>query len=180
MMVFRPEGFWQTLTDMGQNSPPVFNTYMAFSSQPPPGGSPAGQVTIDYRWEVVEWRYDPENGRYRRWAAGEPHLDGNTGEQVTAANVIILVPIHVEDPTICEEIRDGQCLHLSVEIQLWGSGGGLVLRDGQQYPVTWHRESRYDMLTFTDENGNPFPLQIGNSWVQLVPNWYDNPVTVMP
>ena len=46
--------------------------------------------------------------------------------------------------------------------------------------MTWHRENRNDLLTFTDAEGNPFPLQIGNTWVQLVPTWYDDPVTVSP
>ncbi|MCB9419104.1 MAG: DUF3048 domain-containing protein [Ardenticatenaceae bacterium] len=175
-----PEGFYRALDTKGLNVPPQFNNVMTFSSEPPEGGQPASQVSIDYQWEVVEWRYNEEDGRYYRWAAGQPHLDGNTNEQVNAANIIIISPYHVEDPTICEEAHDGKCVALSVQIQLWGSGGGIILRDGQQYLITWHRESRNDLLTFTDAAGNPFPLQIGNSWVQLVPNWYNDPVTVTP
>lgn len=175
-----PADFWQALAARGQNTPPTFNTFMAFSNNPPPGGQPAGAVTLNYQWEIVEWRYDPAIGRYRRWAGGEPHLDGNSGEQVTAANVVILTPVHVEDPTICEEIRNGVCAHLSIQIQLWGTGTGIVLRDGQQYPVTWHRTGRNDMLTFTNSEGNAFPLQIGNSWVQLVPDWLEGPVSIVP
>ena len=175
-----PADFWQALAAKGQNTPPAFNTFMAFSNNPPPGGQPASAVTLNYQWEIVEWRYDPAIGRYRRWAGGEPHLDGNTGEQVTAANVIILTPTHVEDATICEEIRDGACAHLSIQIQLWGTGTGIVLRDGQQYPVTWHRVNRNDMLTFTYSEGNSLPLQLGNSWVQLVPNWLEGPVQISP
>ena len=34
-----------------------------------------------------------------------------------------------------------------------------------------------DTLTFTVPTGNPFPLQIGNTWVQLVPTWYADPVS---
>lgn len=175
-----PADFWQTLAAKGQNTAPTFSTYMAFSNQPPPAGQPASSVAINYQWEVVEWRYDPAIGRYRRWAGGEPHLDGNTGEQVTAANVIIISPVHVEDPTICEEIRDGICAHLSIQIQLWGTGTGIILRDGQQYPVTWHRTNRNDMLTFTNSEGNAFPLQLGNSWVQVVPDWVAGAVSVTP
>jgi hypothetical protein len=173
-----PLGFYRALDAKGLNNPPNFNTTLAFSSEPPAGGQPASQVTLDYQWEVVEWKYDEGDGRYYRWAAGQPHLDGNTNEQVNAANIIIISPFHVEDPTICEEIRDGQCVALSVQIQLWGSGSGIILRDGQEYPINWHREGRNDLLTFTDANGDPFPLQIGNSWVQLVPSWYNDPVTV--
>ena len=176
----RPDIFRQGLEALGLNTAPNFNGLLTFASQPPPGGQSGSRVAIDYQWEVVEWRYDAAAGRYYRWAAGEPHLDGRTGEQVSAANVVVIAPFHVEDGTICEEIRNDVCAHLSVQIQLWGSGTGLVMRDGQQYPVTWHRENRNDLLTFTDTDGNAFPLQIGNSWVQLVPTWYNDPVSVTP
>lgn len=176
----RPAIFRQGLEAQGLNTPPNFNGLLTFASEPPTGGTPASSVAIDYQWETVEWRYDETAGRYFRWAAGEPHLDGNTGEQVSAANIVVIAPFHVEDATICEQITNGVCTHLSVQIQLWGSGTGFILRDGQQFPVTWHRENRNDLLTFTDAEGNPFPLQIGNTWVQLVPTWYDDPVTVSP
>jgi hypothetical protein len=164
----------------GLNRAPNFNGVMAFGSETPAGGQPASYVSLDYRWEVVEWRYDAEDGRYYRWAAGSPILDANTGEQVSAANVVIISPNHVEDPTICEEIRNNECVALSVQIQIWGSGSGIILRDGQQFPINWHREGRNDLLTFTDASGSPFPLQIGNSWVQLIPSWYTDPVTITP
>ncbi len=174
----RPAVFREGLEALGLNTPPNFNGLLTFTSEPPAGGSPASSVAIDYQWETVEWRYDAADGRYYRWAAGEPHLDGNTGEQVSAANVVVIAPFHVEDATICEQITNGVCTHLSVQIQLWGSGTGFILRDGQQFPVTWHRDGRNDLLTFTGADGNPLPLQIGNTWVQLVPTWYDDPVSV--
>jgi hypothetical protein len=176
----KPDGFWERLDEMGQNVPPTFNTTLAFSSLPPEGGSPASRVIVDYDWTLLDWRYDPEIGRYRRWADAEIHSDGNTGEQATAANVIVISPAHVEDANICEEIRDGVCRHLSMEIQIWGAGGATVFRDGQRYAVTWQRANRNDLLTFIDNEGNPFPLQIGNTWVQVVPNWLANPVEVTP
>ena len=175
-----PEQLWAYMDSIGQNTPPHFGTYLTFSDAAPAGGTPASSVTVDYDWTVVQWVYDAETGRYGRWADGEIHADGNTLEQVTAANVVVIAPYHAEDPTICEEIRDGVCAHQSVQIQLWGSGTGAVFRDGQRYDVTWHREGRNDLLTFTDADGNPFPLKIGNTWVQLVPTWLSNPVTVEP
>lgn len=175
-----PAQFWDDLTEKGLNVAPAFTSHMAFASETPAGGTPASTAIVDYDYTISEWRYDAEIGRYRRWADGEEHIDANTGEQLTAENIVIISPFHVLDPNICEEAHDGKCVHLSVQIQIWGTGTGLVLRDGQQFPVTWHRENRSDMLTFTDANGNPFPLQIGNTWVQLVPSWLENPVTITP
>ena len=176
----RPAIFRQGLEAQGLNTPPNFNGLLTFTSQPPAGGEPASRVTLDYEWELMEWRYDEVTGRYFRWAAEEPILDANSGEQVSAANVVVIAPFHVEDATICEQITNDVCTHLSVQIQLWGSGTGFILRDGQQYAVTWHREGRNDLLTFTTADGRPFPLQIGNTWVQLIPTWYDDPVSVTP
>jgi hypothetical protein len=171
----------QAVAAKGMDTRPQFQTFNSFNPTPPTGGTPAGRIAIDYQATEVEWQYDPATGRYRRWSDGQPHLDANTGEQVTAANLIVVSPFHVLDPTICEQINsDGTCAHLSVQIQLWGTGGAAVFRDGQRYDVAWNRVNRNDMLTFTDSSGNPFPLQIGNSWVQLVPSWLDNPVTVTP
>jgi hypothetical protein len=174
----RPEVLWESMEASGLNRRPQTGTTLAFTSIPPDGGRPGSRGRINYNWTLVEWRYDEADGRYYRWTDGEPHLDGNTLEQVNAANIIMLSPFHVEDATICEEIRDGVCVHLSVQIQIWGSGSGLILRDGQVYDVVWHREGRNDILSFTDPHGNPFPLQIGNSWVQLIPSWLRDPVTI--
>jgi hypothetical protein len=174
----RPEQLWQSMEASGLNRRPETGTTLAFTSIPPEGGKPGSVGRINYNWTQVEWRYDEADGRYYRWTDGVPHLDGNTMEQLNAANIILISPLHVEDPTICEEILNNVCRHLSVQIQIWGSGSGLILRDGQAYDVFWHREGRNDILTFTDPAGNPFPLQIGNSWVQLIPSWLRDPVSV--
>lgn len=176
-----PELLWEALTELGQNERPTFTTTNIFSSEPPPDGSPASSVEINYNWTIVDWHYESGSGQYRRWADGLVHADGNSLEQVRADNVIVLSPFHAYDGKICEQVNtDGTCAAWSVEIQLWGQGNAAVFRDGQQYHVIWHREGRTDSLTFTDRNGEPFPLKIGNSWIQLVPTWLDNPVSVSP
>lgn len=172
---------YEALDEKGENRPPTFSSTNVFSETPPPGGTPASALDVDYNWTLANWRYNPSTQRYLRWADGEVHADGNSGEQVSVANVIVIAPYHAYDATICEQINtDGTCAAQSVEVQLWGSGGGAVFRDGQRYDVTWHRENRTDSLTFTDSEGNPFPLKIGNSWVQVVPTWVENPLRVTP
>lgn len=179
-LYIRMDQLWQAVQDKGLNTPPVFGSYNAFTEVAPEGGTPASKINIDYKTEKVEWVWDPEIGKYRRWMDFEEHVDANTEEQVTAANVVFLTPYHVNDANICEQINNGVCAALSIEIQLWGSGPAIVFRDGQQYNVTWHREGRNDQLTFTDADGNPFPLQIGNTWVQLVPGYLPDPLAVTP
>jgi hypothetical protein len=175
-----PELLWEALSEKGQNRPPAFSTANVFSEEPPAGGTPASALTLDYVATQAEWRYDRASGRYLRWSDGQVHTDGNTGEQVSAANVIVVAPYHAYDATICEQANaDGTCAALSVEVQLWGSGGGAVFRDGKRYDVTWERLGRTDSLTFKDSEGNPFPLKVGNSWVQVVPTWLEDPLAVV-
>jgi hypothetical protein len=179
-LYIRMPDLWAAVEAKGLNVAPHFNTFNAFTEAPPAGGSPAGVINISYKTEEIEWVYDEEIGKYRRWMDFEEHLDANTEEQVTVANVIYLNPFHVNDPNICEQITNGVCAALSIEIQLWGSGPAVVFRDGQRYDVTWQRIGRNDQLTFTDAQGDPFPLQIGNSWVQVVPSYIPNSLTVTP
>ncbi|MCB8921363.1 MAG: DUF3048 domain-containing protein [Ardenticatenaceae bacterium] len=174
-----PEELWQRMDDMGINVPPTYSEVMAFSSETPPGGTSGTDAVINYRdWTVVEWQYDAENGRYWRWSDGEPHLDANTSEQVNAANVVIVYAIHQQVVSICESQSGDVCNAHSTEIQIWGQGDAIILRDGQQFPATWKRENRSNILTFYDDAGDPIPLQIGNTWFQLVPYHYSNPVTI--
>lgn len=172
-----PVGLWQELEEMGVNRAPRFTTSMAFDSTPPPEGDPATHVAIDYaNWSLIEWDYDVESGRYRRTVDGETFIDGNNGEQVSAANVIILYVPHQFDREICIYHDGTTCSMYTTEIQLWGRGVADLIRDGKKYDVTWVRDNRSDMLTFIDDEGNPVPLQIGNTWFQVVPFYFDDPV----
>ena len=174
-----PAGLWQALAAHQENRPPQFTTWLTFSTLPPPNGEPARRITVAYdTTTLVEWVYNVEDGRYYRWADGEPTLDANNGLQISAANVILLTAIHQQDKSICLTHSNGVCSDWPVEIQIWGQGEAILLRDGKQYPVTWLRENRSDMFTFVDEAGQPVPLQIGNSWFQVLPQYYTNPVTI--
>ena len=179
-LYIRLADLWAAVEAKGLNNAPHFGTFNAFTEEPPAGGSPATTINISYKTEEIEWVYDPEIGQYRRWMDFEEHLDANTEEQVTVSNVIYINPFHVNDANICEQINNGVCAALSIEIQLWGSGPAVVFRDGQRYDVTWQRVGRNDQLTFRDAAGNPFPLQIGQSWVQVVPSYIPNSLTVTP
>lgn len=164
----RLDPLWGAVSAKGQNTRPRFTDYNAFSEEPPAGGAAAGSVHVSYPNESVEWVYDLASGRYERWMDGERHMDANGG-QVTAANVIQLSPAHTMSSVCAHETND-VCDAWSHDIQLRGSGPAVVYRDGLRYDVTWrHQPGRNDQLTFTDGGGQPFPLQIGNTWVQVMP-----------
>lgn len=174
-----PAGLWQAIAAHGEDRPPEFTAWMTFDTVPPPGGEPARSVTVAYdTYTVVEWVFNMVDGRYYRWADGEAAIDANNGQQISAANVILLTAIHEKDHSICLTHSDGICSDWPLEIQIWGEGEAIILRDGKQYPVTWLRENRSDFFTFVDENGDQLPLQIGNSWYQILPHYYENPALI--
>jgi hypothetical protein len=174
-----PAGLWQAIAAHEEDRPPAFTTWMTFSTLLPPGGEPASRITVAYdTYTLVEWVYNPADGRYYRWADGEATIDANNGQQITAANVILLTAVHEQDRSICLTHSNDVCSDWPIEIQIWGQGDAIILRDGKQHPVTWLRENRSDMFTFVDAEGNVVPLQIGNSWFQILPHYYSNPVTI--
>jgi hypothetical protein len=175
-----PATLWGVMEAKGLGNRPVLNTTMVFDELPPVGDIPASEVTLDYRWAVVDWKYDEESGHYKRWTDGEVHKDANTDEQIQASNVIVILANHREDPTICEQVTNGVCTHYSVEPQIWGTGPAILFRDGKRYDGTWQRINRGDMLTLYDAAGEALPLQIGNTWFQVIPTWYVDPVSVIP
>jgi hypothetical protein len=176
-----PAGLWQALDAHEEDRPPEFTAWLTFSSLPPQGGAAANRIEVAYdTYTLVEWVYDPANGRYWRSADGEPTIDANNGEQISAANVILLTAVHEQDKSICLTHSNGTCSTWPLEIQIWGQGDAIILRDGKQYPATWLRENRSDMFTFVAADGNAVPLQIGNSWFQVLPHYYNNPVTISP
>jgi hypothetical protein len=94
--------------------------------------------------------------------------------------VVVVYANHQTDFNICETQLADRCQDYSIEIQLWGEGRAQVFRDGQLFQATWQRLNRNDMLTFIDADGNPLPLQVGNSWFQLVPVDIGPRLTITP
>lgn len=155
------------LDERGLNVPPTFRGSMLFDATAPEGGAPAATFTIEYIAMDVRWQYNPTHSKWLRWAEEEPHLDANTGLQLAFSNVVVLAANHVdagfpEDPN-----------HNSTEIQLWGEGPASFFRNGQRWDGRWRRAADDEMLSFYFEDGNPFPLDIGNTFFQVVPTGFE-------
>lgn len=139
---------------------------MAFDSQIPPGGEPG--LLLDMRYSLAaftHWTYDMESGLYLRaqeTGADQfevaPLEDALTGQRIAAANVIVIFVLH-EYYLVSPEM---------IEIRLYGRGPALVFRDGQVFSVTWVRAGQYNVLTFETDDGQPFPVKPGNSWIEVV------------
>lgn len=163
---------WEVTQSLGINTAQDLQG-MAFLEQAPAGSAPATTLQIDFQLDnnVVEWRYDTARGRYARWVdtapPGElvPHIDLNTNEQLTAANVAVLYVNHITTD-IVEDFENGG--HCGYEIQLWGSGPAKLFRDGQTYDLTWVRFDIADVVGFVGPDNHIFPFKPGNTWFEIV------------
>ncbi|MGH2593917.1 MAG: DUF3048 domain-containing protein [Anaerolineae bacterium] len=175
-----PAAVWDEATRRNINGPQDLSG-IVFSATPIEPGAPATQVVIPYRGERAEWRYDPSSttcsgqpGCYLRRSDGAPHTDALNGQQLSAANVVVVYANHVEDRRYFEDVAAGG--HYSIQIQIWNDpsnptlpgGRAQIVRDGQVFEGHWSRPGRFDMLTFVDTAGKPIPLKPGITWFQLV------------
>ncbi|NPV77071.1 MAG: DUF3048 domain-containing protein [Anaerolineae bacterium] len=140
-----------------------------FDPAPPSQNEYAVQVGIQYaKFNRGEWRYDPETKTYNRWTDDKgdstnmiPLTDRLTGDQVTAANVIILFVEYVEfNPT----------LH---NIKVWDNQEGqraLFFRDGVLINGSWRAPGHHQPIQFYNDFGLPMALKPGKSWITLVGN----------
>ncbi len=172
----------EVVAQKGLNQRPTPAAGWVFSPSAPAGGSTASSVTIPYPRFQVKWTYDSASGRWKREMGGAAHVDKVTGEQLSAADVVILTVPHVKT-LILEHgtTMEGQgqaCSNCSIEIQIWGEGPVKVLRDGKVYEGKWIRPGRREPFRIVDAAGKDIPLKPGNSWWQVTPT--DLKLTITP
>jgi hypothetical protein len=86
-----------------------------------------------------------------------PEMDRLTGRQLQFENVVILYAEHdVISPT-----------NLDIHLESGLSGRALLFRDGQTFSIKWNTEEDRP-IQFQNENGEPFPLKPGHTWVTVV------------
>ena len=145
---------------------------MTFSEEPAPdmeASGPAETITIPWNRLNAEWRYDQDRARYVRWTDGAPHRDALTGQQLSAANVVVLyVPQWNTD--IIEDPHSGA---RSIRWALWNKDNpyrpAILFRDGKRFDGIWNREERPDMVTLADESGRTLPFKVGSTFFEVVP-----------
>ena len=170
-----PLGFWKALEEIEQNRAQNIDVQTPFTSEPPPNGGDEDYLAIDYRdWSKVEWRYNAEENLYYRWADGVQAVDGVNDEPVSVRTVAVVSAWSGIKYEIC--VSDTECHETAFNVVIEGSGYGLVLRDGKVYEGSWKREQPHAMFTFYDAGGNLVPFQLGKSWIQIVPHYFEDPI----
>lgn len=131
-------------------------------------GEPGDNIFIPYprATTFTQWRFDPAGGKYLRFANDQPLVDANSGQQVAASNVIIYFAEHQETDIV--EDSNGAT---SIRIIVNGRGPAWFFRDGKLNKGFWQTDgARTPYFGYND--GSPYPLKPGNTWVEVVPTYY--------
>jgi hypothetical protein len=131
-------------------------------------GEPGENIYIYYPRSTcfTEWHYDVASGKYLRWIIGNPLTDAIDGQQIAAANVIVYFAEH-QDTDIVEDSNGAT----SVRIIVNGRGPAWFFRDGKLNKGFWQTDGARTPY-FTLEDGQPYSLKPGNTWVEVVPTYY--------
>lgn len=147
---------------------------MSFAATIPPGGFAGSQVFVRYSISAyVRWDYDPGSGRYLRFQDAaeaadidsevyDPLMDGLTGAQIAAENVVVLLAPHKF--AFGSNAGQGEVL----DITLAGTGKAYAFRNGQVFDVIWNRPEKTSVLYLTFPDGSPYAFKPGSTWYHVV------------
>ncbi len=145
---------------------------LAFQEEVPAGGIPTPGFALHYRQTTVNWEYDAASGLWWRSQDGEPQLDANTGEPLSAANVVVFEASHIEQDPVRENYWG--TANYAFEVRLEGEGRAVLFRDGRYFEGRWVRPAADDRIQFRDQRDDLLPFKPGNTWFQLVPaSWFN-------
>ena len=137
------------------------------------------EITVRYSiYSYHVWRYDPLRRLYARFSDAadaenvaaeiyQPHIDILNGEQVYAANVVVLVVPHNFKT---EFDRADQVF----DIQLLNEGQAYVFREGRATAAIWQRDALEQPIRLLDINRNLLALSPGNTFYIVI-----NPETIL-
>ncbi|MEC0372611.1 DUF3048 domain-containing protein [Paenibacillus chibensis] len=124
-----------------------------------PEGDDASGVDITFLLKSykVTYAYNAAGKMYLRSINGKPHIDLNTGEQLTATNVVVLGADH-------ETLDDVGRLAVDLE----KGGEAILLQRGKVIQGRWVR-AKGDVIRFV-KDGKEVPLYPGTTYFNIVPN----------
>ncbi|PIP14780.1 hypothetical protein COW98_05215 [Candidatus Roizmanbacteria bacterium CG22_combo_CG10-13_8_21_14_all_35_9] len=109
----------------------------------------------------VVWTYDKNNNLYLRENGGAPHLDKNSGKQLSAKNVLIMF---AKESPANDGYEGGHLLYKVV-----GSGEALIFQNGHAIKGTWQRDDETTQVKFYDNAGKEIEIVKGKVWIEVLP-----------
>lgn len=110
-------------------------------------------------YQTVDYKYDSDIREYLRFQYdGMPHIDGETGEQLSFKNLIII---------FCNTYAYDSYGRLTVETA--GYGSGYLVSEGKYAEITWSRESIDGNISFMNSSGEKITLNRGKTMINVCP-----------
>ncbi|CAN5229075.1 DUF3048 domain-containing protein [soil metagenome] len=129
----------------------------------PSGGEAVEAVTAPFSDDYAHsWAWRSREGVFERGQNGTRHVSED-GQQIAASN-IVYARVQVGGGGGVDVSGSG-----TVSMTLVGAGSATYLRDGQVFTGTWRKLTREAHFEWLDEDGRPFPLAPGRTWVELQP-----------
>lgn len=125
----------------------------------PSGGRPTASFSVSYPAASFTFRWSAAAGRWLVWMDGKPAAAAEGG-QLGPVTVVVQYT----------KVRTSRFLEAGGRppyAETTGSGTGVVLRDGQAYPIRWSRPNADGGTTFTTAAGKPVTFARGQAWVVL-------------
>ena len=108
---------------------------------------------------VVEWKFNSQDNNYLRYNGGEAQIDFNTGQNITAKNIVLQF---VKETRSVDE--HGHNLYAVI-----GKGTGVLIQNGEKSEITWSKANRLSRTIYKDEKGKEINFVAGNVWIELLP-----------
>src|SRR5581483_6816353 len=120
---------------------------------------PAGQKVHLEFWSstpdyFVDWNYDKTSNTYKRVNGGQPHIDLDNKQQLSAKNLVILFMQQYN-------ANDGYENNVHLLYGDKGTGNAIVVMDGKKINATWRKDKRTSRTLLFDSNGSPIKLDRG-------------------
>jgi hypothetical protein len=126
-----------------------------------------GSIRLDYPYETITYRYDPDTNTYRRYINGskQPQRDRADGQLVDPKNVVIL-------RMSFGPLNDGHPQKHRLEAQDVGKGVAYISTNGFTIKGQWRKASPTAPTRLFDANGSPIVLTAGQTFVQVIATGY--------
>ena len=142
---------------------------LAISQEPVAPETKRGGVYVKFSsYTNSQFDYDPETGLYAKSRNGEAHIDADTEETLTFANVLVLVTSITS--------YDGGDLR---EVAL-GSGSGWFFTGGGYEEISWSKGNYQNQFAFTKKDGNPITGNVGPTFVAIIDSSQAPNMSILP
>lgn len=116
----------------------------------------ATKININFSSQLYNtmYEYDKASNSYKRFMAGKPHADRESG-QITPKVIVAL--------EVATQRRSGPDGYQDIITS--GSGKATIFQDGLAIPASWRKDSMLSPLKLIDANGKDIKLVRGQTWI---------------